>query len=107
MKIKFFTSILTLVATSFVFYPQVAYGQDRPELTAERGTARAQKLTGIESRSSTNWNFAVGEGSEARQSNYQIEQTNSFFDNFEKIEQLNNNFEDPRDSRSEAKLFKF
>lgn len=106
MNSKIFTGSLVIlgiaIATSAIS-PRAARAQNAPQLVRERGTAL--QLSGVEARTTDDWNFAVGEGQEVGQSDrlkrtkssedlgfsvgegreelqqtYEIRQTNNFFE---------------------------
>ena len=105
MKIKFSTSILALVATLFFFSPQAALGQNKPQLITDKNLAA--ELTGVESRTIRDWNFALGEGTEEIPSRYEIKQTNRFFNSLPAELEQHHKFNAPRDSYEQVELFRF
>lgn len=82
-------------------------------LVRERGTAG--QLTGIEQRTISDWNFAVGEGREDVQQSYEIRQDNSFFGSIsaetplrpDELYNRNNNIGDPLPDYGEIEIFRF
>lgn len=111
MKIKIAKSILVAVGLTVgmsAIAPSAARSQ---ELVTERGSAR--DLAGVRARSSAEWNFAVGEGTEIAEQGFEIRQTNSFFSNIDtplrpdEEFNRNNNIGDPLPEYGEVEILRF